>query len=79
MAPSFSSISLVANKEDSMHVHTMAFFLTMTVLLAAAEESPKLLTANQSGSHLYTTIDMASFKTPGSSEDVMRNNLLKRI
>jgi hypothetical protein len=36
------------------------FPLTMIGLLKAAEASSMLLTANQSGTHRYTTIEMAS-------------------
>ncbi len=36
------------------------FSLTMTLLLAAAEASSKLLTANQGATHRYTTIGMLS-------------------
>jgi hypothetical protein len=39
------------------------FSLTMIGLLKAAEASSKLLTANQSETHRYTTIGMASFAT----------------
>ncbi len=40
------------------------FSLTMTLLLAAAEESSKLLTANQGATHRYTTIGTASRSLP---------------
>jgi hypothetical protein len=42
------------------------FSLTMIGLLKAAEASSKLLTANQSATHRYTTIEMASPLPPPS-------------